>query len=144
MSLYDGREFPFADKSYDYVTFVDVLHHTTDPMMLLSEARRVAREGVVIKDHLCDTRWGKRILGFMDWVGNSQYGVALPSNFWSSRQWGEAWEKLGVQPDAWITHIGLYPRPFRPLFEDGLHFLARIPTATPARSSDSATGGGNP
>ena len=129
MSLYDGWDFPFADRSYDYVLFVDVLHHTSDPLMLLAEAKRVARKGIVIKDHLCDTTWARRILAFMDWVGNRQYGVALPSNFWSSQQWTEAWRKLGTEPDAWITGVGLYPRPFRPLFEHGLHFLARLPTA---------------
>ena len=34
--------------------FVDVLLHTLDPMILLREAIRVARQTVVIKDHTLD------------------------------------------------------------------------------------------
>src|SRR3954468_1814684 len=52
VQLFDGTTIPFADKSFDRVMFVDVLHHTDDPSVLLREARRVARGTVVIKDHL--------------------------------------------------------------------------------------------
>src|SRR5437899_933041 len=35
---YDGKKIPYADRSYDIVMFVDVLHHTSDPAVLLREA----------------------------------------------------------------------------------------------------------
>ncbi|MEO7683728.1 MAG: hypothetical protein ABIU86_07290 [Gemmatimonadaceae bacterium] len=31
-------------------------------------------------------------------------------------------------PDVWNTRIGLYPKPFKWLFENGLHFLVRVPS----------------
>src|SRR5262249_30213834 len=40
---FDGYQLPFDDKNFDAVMFVDVLHHTDDPMVLLREAKRVAR-----------------------------------------------------------------------------------------------------
>lgn len=133
MSLYDGTQFPFADGSYDYVTFVDVLHHTADPLALLVEAKRVARKGIIIKDHLCDSRLARRMLVFMDWVGNRQHGVALPNNFWSTAQWSEAWLRLGTKPDAWVTRFGLYPGLLNPLFEGHRNFIARLPVPTTAK-----------
>jgi ubiquinone/menaquinone biosynthesis C-methylase UbiE len=129
MSVYDGKRIPFPDRSYDYAMFIDVLHHTPDPLVLLEEAKRVARKGIIIKDHLSDSAWAERRLVFMDWVGNRQHGVVLPYNYWSSRQWADAWRTMGVQPDVWNTQIGLYPKPFKSLFENGLHFLARIPVS---------------
>ncbi|MEO7683805.1 MAG: methyltransferase domain-containing protein [Gemmatimonadaceae bacterium] len=127
MTVYDGTRIPFAVDSYDYAIFVDVLHHTPDPLVLLKEAKRVARKGIVIKDHISDTRWAERRLIFMDWVGNRQHGVVLPYNYWSTHQWHEAWMELGAKPDVWNTQVGLYPKPFKWLFENGLHFMARIP-----------------
>ena len=36
----------------DLIANVDVLHHTTEPMILLREAARVARQVIRIKDYL--------------------------------------------------------------------------------------------
>jgi SAM-dependent methyltransferase len=35
---FDGTTIPFADSSFDVVMFVDVLHHTNNPDVLLAEA----------------------------------------------------------------------------------------------------------
>ena len=48
---FDRQVIPYANASFDGVIFVDVLHHTQDPMVLLREAVRVARKVIVIKDH---------------------------------------------------------------------------------------------
>mgnify|MGYP001815387926 FL=1 len=130
MDIYDGDHFPFEDNSIDTVMFMDVLHHTDDAMSLLKEAARVSRQSIVIKDHLCDSAIAIRILAFMDWIGNRSHGVRLPYNYWSTEQWQQAWAQLGVEPDAWVTDIGLYPWFAKPLFENDLHFLARIPAST--------------
>ncbi len=127
METYDGQRFPFDDKSVDAVIFMDVLHHTDNPIGLLKEAARVARQSIVLKDHLCENRKAERILAFMDWIGNRSHGVALPYNYWSSKQWKEAWRQLRSEPDEYITDIGLYPWFIKPAFENGLHFIARVP-----------------
>ena len=127
MESYDGKHFPSNDNSVDTVIFVDVLHHTDDPLGLLREATRVARQSIVVKDHLCENRISECILAFMDWIGNRSHGVALPYNYWSLNQWKEAWRQAGGEPDKYISNIGLYPWFAKPIFENGLHFIARIP-----------------
>ncbi len=54
VELFDGTTIPYGDASVDVVMFVDVLHHTDDPEVLLREARRVARRAIVLKDHTRD------------------------------------------------------------------------------------------
>jgi len=124
---YDGLSFPYQDNSFDIVMFVDVLHHTDDPLQMLKEAKRVARRSIVMKDHLCDTALASKVLSFMDWVGNRSHGVDLPYNYWSTDQWTQAWKELECFPDIYDTRLELYPWFARFLFERGLHFIARIP-----------------
>ena len=69
------------------------------PTVLLREAARVARQGVVIKDHTRDGILAGPILRFMDFVGNAHHGVALPYNYWPRRCWIGAFEELGLSSD---------------------------------------------
>jgi SAM-dependent methyltransferase len=122
---FDGRTIPHADASFDVVMFVDVLHHTEDPMRLLREAVRVARRTIVIKDHPLDGFLAGPTLHFMDWVANKRYGIALPHNYWRRQQWFEAFDMLGLRVTVWKTKLGLY-RPAGWLFGRELHFVARL------------------
>ena len=119
---FDGSRLPFSDKSIDAVLLIDVLHHTEDPMILLREARRVAKRFVIVKDHLVGSRFDEPLLRFMDRVGNARYGVALPGNYWTPKQWSAAFENLD-QVGPWQTSLGLYPWPFGHIFDRSLHFL---------------------
>jgi SAM-dependent methyltransferase len=123
---FDGEIIPYDDGSVDSVMFVDVLHHTHDPMVLLREARRVARKSVVIKDHTLDGLLAGFTLRTMDWIGNARYGVALPYNYWTKRRWIEAFKELGVEIGLWTSTLGLYPWPASSLFDRSLHFVARL------------------
>jgi len=106
--------------------FVDVLHHTKDPLVLLGEARRVSRRWIVIKDHFRDGFLANETLRFMDWVGNARYGVALPYNYWSSQQWTDGFTRLGLTTAKQILGLGLYPFWANWLFGRGLHFVVLL------------------
>ena len=128
---FDGTTFPVADKSYDFVTLVDVLHHTPDPMVLLREALRVARTGVIVKDHNCNSRVRSIIMTITDTLGNWQYGVPLLFNFWTTSRWQQAWRELGLVQETYTTDIGLYP-PIRGfIFAKDMDFISRL---RPARA----------
>ena len=126
VEVFDGRRLPAADKSFDTVVFVDVLHHTEDPLVLLREANRVARKTILIKDHTMDGLFAYSTLRFMDWVGNAPHGVVLPYNYWTARQWQSAFDQLGLKTERRVTALGLYPFPASMLFERELHFIASI------------------
>ena len=123
---FDGTVIPFKDGSFDTVLFIDVLHHTIDPTVLIREAARVARQSVVIKDHFENGWLDRQTLRFMDWVGNAHHGVALPYNFWPESRWREAFAALGLHVAILVTRIGLYPSPFSLLFDRRLHFIVRL------------------
>ena len=123
---FDGVHLPLADGSVDAAMLVDVLHHADEPLALLREAARVARRCVVVKDHLADQPLARARLRLMDWVGNARYGVNLPYGYWTEGEWREAFASSGLEVDARETRLGLYPPPASLVFEDGLHFVARL------------------
>jgi SAM-dependent methyltransferase len=123
---FDGRRLPFDERSFDTVMFIDVLHHTEDPTILLNEARRVARKSIILKDHTMDGLLAYQTLRLMDWVGNAHHGVALPYNYWPERRWHEVFAEVGLQLTRWEARIPLYPFPASLIFGRGLHFIAEL------------------
>ena len=117
VTKFDGNKIPFEDNSFDVVMFVDVLHHTNDPKALLKEAKRVARQYVVIKDHTMDGLFAETTLRFMDWVGNAPHGVVLPYNYWTKQQWYDAFKELDLTVENWKGALNLYPLPANWLFD---------------------------
>lgn len=129
VTLFDGEHIPFGDCSFDVAMFVDVLHHTLDPMVLLREAARVARCSLVIKDHIAKGILAKARLRFMDYVGNARHGVSLPYNYWTEEQWLAAQTALRIKPTVLQRDLGLYPAPADAVFGANLHFVARFEAA---------------
>lgn len=130
---FDGSTIPHGDQSFDVVLFVDVLHHTSDPMVLLREAARVCRRAILLKDHTANGLLAVPTLRFMDHVGNARHGVALPYNYWPERRWREAFDQLGLRAAVWKKDLGLYPWPASWVFGRSLHFIARLePTGNSA------------
>ncbi len=129
---FDGRTLPYADRAFDAVLCVDVVHHAEDPEGLLAEAARVAHRWVVLKDHLLAGPLAGATLRFMDRVSNRRHGIAIPSHYWEVQRWHESFARLDLAVEAWNGRLGLYPFWARPLFERGLHFAARLGKRAPA------------
>ena len=124
--LFDGIHLPLGDREVDVVLFADVLHHTPHAEDLLREARRVARDSIVIKDHCADGFLARPTLRFMDRVGNARFGVSLPHLYLEWAEWRELFDRTGVSVASVERRIGLYPAPLDRVFDRSLHFVARL------------------
>lgn len=123
---FDGSDIPFADDFFDAAILVDVLHHTLHPETLLREAKRVSRKCVFIKDHFLYGPVSKYILKQMDRFGNSHADIEQPHNYQTPRQWEKMFANVGLEPELMTTNLGLYAFPFNILFDQNLHFFARL------------------
>ena len=117
VKVFDGAKIPYEEKTFDAVVFVDVLHHTNKHNQLLNEAFRVSKGPVIIKDHICQTRFAFVILAFMDWVGNKPLGIRSIHNYYSESQWRQLFDEIGVTKLKMTAVKGLYPFPFNLVFE---------------------------
>jgi SAM-dependent methyltransferase len=124
VALFDGERLPFDDDSFDVVMFVDVLHHATNQRQLLVEAARVAREQVIVKDHLNESRFDEWTLRAMDWVGNRHNGVPLPYDYWPAQRWLDELAAAGLGVTSFDDRVAFYPGVLNALFGRGLHVIA--------------------
>jgi SAM-dependent methyltransferase len=85
VQVYNGEQLPFADKAFDLVYAVDVVHHAVHPLRLLQEMSRCTKRYLLLKDHTWRTTAGRLALAAMDEVGNRRFGV--PSVYKYQREW---------------------------------------------------------
>ncbi len=124
---YDGHIFPFQDDTFDYVMMVDMLHHTTNIDQMISEARRVARYHVLIKDHFWNNRLDKATLHLADYLGNIPYNVPLPYNYLRLDEWSRLFRRHKLSEIS--RDIFKYSR-----FEPAQHIMVKLRVdAMPAR-----------
>lgn len=94
VTLYDGKRIPFDDKSFDVSILITMLHHVSDPEAVLSEAKRVTREAVVVIEAAYET-WPGRCFAIARCMFLNLEFVGHPRNFRSYRRWQETFGKLG-------------------------------------------------
>ena len=121
---YDGVTMPMADTSVDVVMLADVIHHEEDPLRLLSEAKRVARRIVIIKDHRLGAFFAQQRISLLDWAANAPYGVPCLYRYNTLPQWTEWYKKLGLAVRQEITSMKLYPPAYNWFFGNRLQYFA--------------------
>lgn len=129
VTKFDGIHLPFGDASFNCLLMVDVLHHAEEPDRLFAELCRVARQTIVIKDHLNENGWDAAVLRFMDDVGNRRFGVNLPYHYWSKARWHSAFQKHGIIVSHWCDRVPLYPWWANWFFGRRLHVVCRLQKA---------------
>jgi ubiquinone/menaquinone biosynthesis C-methylase UbiE len=128
---YHGARFPAPDKSFSAVTLCYVLHHAQDIKLMLSELRRVLRDGglAVIYEDIPRSWWDRGLC----WMHNRQWKNRTgPCTFRLESEWRCLFETFGFEIvkqrplSRWrnLTHPvsrGFYVVKLRPtLQEEGL------------------------
>jgi len=99
-----GKPLPFADREFDLVYAVDVLHHCEVPADKLRELIRVADQYILLKDHNYGTFAGKAALAVLDELGNKKFGI--PSLYKYQQNWN--WEPI-LREAGWMRVNFIYP-----------------------------------
>ena len=128
---FDGTTIPFEGSTFDVVMFVDVLHHTTEPAVLLAEAARVTSKYVLLKDHFRSGLLAGLTLRLMDWFGNAHHGVALPYTYLSEVEWNRTYHRVGLKIAEFTRELNLYLAPLNLIFGRQMHFLALLEKTDP-------------
>jgi ubiquinone/menaquinone biosynthesis C-methylase UbiE len=115
---------PLQDAAVDVVLLADVIHHEADPLRLLSEAKRVARRLVIVKDHRLGAPFAQQRISLLDWAANSPYGVPCLYRYNTLAQWTEWYRKLGLRVEKEITSMKLYPPAYNWFFGNRLQYFA--------------------
>lgn len=92
LSVCDSRALAFADNSFDYALLSFVLHHSRNPETILREALRVAREVIIVENHV-EGKIRGTITRLIDSWPAIQYGTP-PCYFTKTR---DEWRKWFTQ-----------------------------------------------
>lgn len=127
---FDGEALPFDRDAFDVVLLADVLHHARAPLALLTEALRVARRAVVVKDHFAFGLVSKAILRILDEVGNAQQDVPVRGEYLTPAGWLDLVDEAGgvVRAQRWPLRI--HDAPIHHLTRPELQFAARVERRT--------------
>jgi SAM-dependent methyltransferase len=93
---YEGARFPAPDKSFDVALLCYVLHHAQDFSVVLTEVRRVLRDGglAVIYEDIPETWWDKGVCG----IHNQQWrGRTGPCTFRLASEWETLFNSFGYE-----------------------------------------------
>ncbi|TNE73782.1 class I SAM-dependent methyltransferase, partial [bacterium] len=123
VTKFDGVNIPYPENYFDFILLIDVLHHTEHSNELLKECKRVAKKGIVIKDHLNNSIIDYWTLRFMDKVGNARYDVHLPHIYFSSQEWKDLIQQNSLEVEWTTSKLNLYPFPFNHIFDRKMHSL---------------------
>lgn len=93
--IYDGEHLPFQDKSFDVILLITVLHHTKNPLQVLQEAKRVAKEVIVIED-IYENNQQKYLTYLMDSTLNLEFFNHPHSNK-DDIEWKQTFGQLGFK-----------------------------------------------
>jgi ubiquinone/menaquinone biosynthesis C-methylase UbiE len=92
--IYNGKNIPFDDKTFDVVLLLTVLHHTANLVSILTEARRVGQKIMIIED-IYDHRFQQYLTYGVDSLINFEF-QGHPHNNQTDSQWQKIFKSLNL------------------------------------------------
>jgi len=95
--IIDGYQLPFPENSFDVVFISYVLHHSSNPLSLLKEAKRVSDKKIIIYEDLPEGFLSKLICWLHNLTFNRffQHQNTLPF-FKSEKEWEKIFQEIGL------------------------------------------------
>jgi len=93
--IYDGKNLPYRNTSFDSALILTVLHHTPNPREVLLEAKRVSKKIIIIED-IFKNPVQKYLTLFVDSIVNLEFSAHPHSNK-SDNEWKELFIELGLK-----------------------------------------------
>jgi len=93
--IYDGKNLPFADNSFDKVLLLTVLHHIPEPEIVIREALRVADELIIIED-VYTNQLHKYLTFFTDSLFNFEF-IGHPHSNKTENEWEKLFKDLKLK-----------------------------------------------
>jgi len=93
--IYDGKKLPYNNSSFDTALILTVLHHTSNPEKVLSEAKRVSKKIIIIEDIFINPIQ-KYLTFFVDSIVNLEF-ISHPHSNKSDNEWKELFIELGLK-----------------------------------------------
>lgn len=101
IQIYNGKEFPFENNSFDTVLFVYCLHHTKslqEIRRLIEEAARVSNKEILILDHVYRNILERFGLILFDYCWNKIFYLKLKMpitfNYLKEREWHKLFDDI--------------------------------------------------
>ena len=93
---YNGSRFPIKDQSFDAALLCYVLHHTQDVTIVLTELRRVLREGglAVVYEDIPEAGWDLLVCAIHDRKWRNRTG---PCTFRTKEEWRSVFAANGFE-----------------------------------------------
>lgn len=100
--LYDGKNIPFPDNSFNVSLLIFTLHHCPNPLRVLSEARRVTKEKIIVIEDVPISLLNKILLYLWDIITGLSSLIKPPGenfafNFKTVSQWQEIFQDLKLK-----------------------------------------------
>ena len=102
---------PFENKMFDVSLLIFVLHHAEDPKVVLSEAKRVTKDKIIVYEDIITRNPFDKVDSFLHgFTFNKTWNLQNEATFRSEGEWREIFKKLDLKI------IKIYPLPIRARF----------------------------
>jgi len=95
--IIDGKSLPFPDNSFDTVLISYVLHHSGNPISLLKEAKRVAKDKIIIYEDLMEGILSKLRCKIHGASFNAFFKIKNQASFRSEKEWEKIFADVGLK-----------------------------------------------